>query len=94
MRSNAYCGNLLWQSSLTLQAHEGALRGVGDVRFVMGAKLGCDICLWMPAVLAVAAFDRSLLALWWTMPAFFAVLSTVLFLRFRSGVWIRRRLSA
>lgn len=34
---------------------EGALRGVGDVRFVMGAKLGCDICLWMPAVLAVAA---------------------------------------
>ena len=73
---------------------EGALRGVGDVKFVMGAKLGCDICLWMPAVLAVAAFHRSLLALWWTMPAFFAVLSTVLFLRFRSGAWIRRRLSA
>lgn len=73
---------------------EGALRGVGDVRFVMGAKLGCDICLWMPAVLAVAAFHRSLLALWLTMPAFFAVLSTVLFLRFRSGAWIRRRLSA
>jgi Na+-driven multidrug efflux pump len=48
----------------------------------------------MPAVLAVAAFHRSLLALWWTMPAFFAVLSTVLFLRFRSGAWRSRRLSA
>lgn len=73
---------------------EGALRGVGDVKYVMCAKLGCDICLWMPAVLAVAAFNKSLMALWWTMPAFFAVLSTVLFVRFRGGAWSRRRLSA
>ena len=36
MRSNAYCGNLLWQSSLTLQAPVGAklpnTRGRGKVQ--------------------------------------------------------------
>ncbi len=73
---------------------EGALRGVGDVKFVMASKLGCDICLWMPSVLAVAFFSKSLLTLWWTMPAFFAILSTTLYLRFRSGTWSRRHLTA
>ena len=73
---------------------EGALRGVGDVRFVMGAKLGCDICLWMPAVIAIAMCHKSLIALWWTMPAFFAVLATILALRFHGGAWRRSHLSA
>lgn len=73
---------------------EGVLRGVSDVKFVMVAKLGCDIGLWMPVVLAVAAFDGSLVALWCTMPASFAVLSIALLIRFRSGVWSSRRLDA
>ena len=73
---------------------EGALRGVGDVKFVMCAKLGCDICLWMPAVIAIAMCHKSLFALWWTMPAFFAVLATILALRFHGGAWRRSHLSA
>ncbi len=73
---------------------EGALRGVGDVKFVMCAKLGCDICLWMPAVIAIAMCHKSLIALWWTMPAFFAVLATILALRFRGRAWCRSHLSA
>ena len=73
---------------------EGALRGVGDVKFVMCAKLGCDICLWMPAVIAIAMCHKSLIALWWTMPAFFAVLATILALRFHGGAWRRSHLSA
>ena len=73
---------------------EGALRGVGDMKFVMCAKLGCDICLWMPAVIAIAMCHKSLIALWWTMPAFFAVLATILALRFHGGAWRRSHLSA
>ena len=35
MRSNAYCGNLLWQSSLTLQAPVGRLRVAEGARLVV-----------------------------------------------------------
>ena len=45
MRSNAYCGNLLWQSSLTLQAQMAKWSS----RNVFPAKVGLGI---MFAVLA------------------------------------------
>ena len=43
MRSNAYCGNLLWQSSLTLPASQKS--GFENIQsFKDNYKQGCSLC--------------------------------------------------
>ena len=66
-----------------LLVFEGALRGLGEVRYVMVTKATCDFLFWLPAVLLAYRFRLPLPVLWLTMPANFLLIC----------VWLRRKLS-
>ena len=70
----------------------GALRGVGDTRFVMRTQVFCDLFLWTPSVLLVYAYTHSLYALWLTMPLNLGLMGAILFLRWHGGKWSTIRL--
>ncbi len=72
----------------------GALRGVGDTKFVMWTQMSCDLCLWTPFVVYVGWCNPSLLALWISMPVNMGLIALILHLRWRSGKWRSLRLSS
>lgn len=65
----------------------GALRGVGDTKFVMWTQMACDLLFWMPLVVLIGAYHPTLEALWLTMPVYLGLVATILFFRWRSGAW-------
>lgn len=70
----------------------GALRGVGDTKFVMRTQVLCDLFLWTPSVLLVYWLTRSIYWLWLTMPLNLGLIATLLFLRWQRGKWRAVRL--
>ena len=58
----------------------GALRGIGDTKFVMIIQSSCDLFVRTPLVFLVAAVSDSIYLLWLTMPVDFAC-AAVFFLR-------------
>jgi len=71
---------------------EGALRGVGDTRYMMVVQLAVRLLVWLPLVLAVAKFHPTVAALWLTMPFALGLVAALLYLRWRRGAWRRRSL--
>ena len=71
----------------------GALRGVGDTKFVMRTQVLCDLFIWTPSVLLVYVFTNSLYALWLTMPLNLGLMGFLLIRRWRSGAWRTGRLT-
>ncbi len=78
----------------------GALRAVGDTRFVMLVQSGVELVLWMPAYLAVgygidaaAHPAAALLGLWFTLPFSMGLIALVLYWRWRRGAWRGTRLA-
>jgi MATE family multidrug resistance protein len=67
----------------------GALRGAGDTAFVMWWMLLNSFALWVPSIIAVAHFSNTISGLWGTMIAYVGILSAGSFLRWRSGRWLR-----
>lgn len=72
----------------------GALRGVGDTKFVMWTQTACDLFLWMPFVLLVGKYRPSIMALWISMPVNMTLVALILHMRWRSGKWRALRLSS
>lgn len=70
----------------------GALKGAGDTRFVMWWMVFVAFGLWLPAVLAVAAFSCSMPALWATMVLYVVVICAGSAVRWRRGRWRSIRL--
>ena len=70
----------------------GALKGVGDTKFVMGWMLFNAFCLWLPLVFAVRAVHDTMPALWGTMIVYVVVISIGSFVRWRRGKWRKIRL--
>jgi len=73
--------------------YTSGLRGVGDTRFVLLARLGASGFFWTPIFLLAARFAQPVV-LWATMPAAFALHAIVLFLRWRSRRWTAVELEA
>ena len=65
----------------------GALRGVGDTKFVMCTQMTADLCLWMPFVLYIGKSGGSIIQLWLSMPINMALIAIVLSLRWYGGKW-------
>lgn len=65
----------------------GALRGVGDTKFVMWAQMACDLGFWLPIVILIGKFHPTLNALWLSMPIYLALVATILFCRWKGGAW-------
>ena len=72
--------------------YEGALRGVGDVRFVMGTRFVCSLLLWAPVFVALNANGFSVVALWGTMVGYYAVQVVAFVIRWRFSKWKSKRL--
>ncbi|MHC1712373.1 MAG: MATE family efflux transporter [Solidesulfovibrio sp.] len=71
----------------------GVLRGAGDTRFLM-LSAGCVsiFALVVPTSLAVTYFSVGVVGLWGFLVAYAAVLTVVLWLRYRAGAWQKLRL--
>ena len=65
----------------------GALRGVGDTRYVMLVQSGVDVFVWIPLVFAVAKWHPSVFALWLTMPVALGLMALLFLVRWRRGGW-------
>ena len=65
----------------------GALRGVGDTKFVMWTQMSCDLGFWLPIVVLIGRFHPTLPALWLSMPVYLGLVATILYFRWRSGAW-------
>ena len=74
-----------------LSVSVGALRGVGDTKYVMIVQTAADFILWIPSVLLVAHFIPDIRALWATMPVNLAIIATALAVRWARGSWRRIR---
>ncbi len=70
----------------------GALRGVGDTRFVMLVQTGVDFLLWLPLVFLAAKFHPSVEALWLTMPISLGTMAVLFIHRWRRNRWRSTRL--
>lgn len=68
------------------------LRGVGDTRFVLFARLLASGLVWTPLFLIAAQAVNPIL-IWATMPVAFALHALVLYLRWRGKRWTSMRLS-
>lgn len=67
----------------------GALRGVGDTKFVLMIQSGIELFLWMPLVFALLLLNPSLYALWLTMPPCLGLSALCLYIRWHSSNWRR-----
>ena len=67
----------------------GALRGVGDTKFVLLIQSGIELFFWMPLVFALLVLRPSLYALWLTMPLCLGLSALCLYIRWRSSNWRR-----
>ena len=67
----------------------GALRGVGDTKFVLLIQSGIELFLWMPLVFALLLLHPSLYALWLTMPLCLGLSALCLYIRWYSSNWRR-----
>lgn len=65
----------------------GALKGVGDTKFVFRWMLCCAVLLWAPLVAFVFWFDRQMTTLWGTMVIYVVVICIGAWLRWRRGAW-------
>lgn len=65
----------------------GALKGAGDTKFVMHAGITAGIGLWIPMLVAVWFFWKSIPHLWYTQPAYLLILSAILGIRWVRGHW-------
>ena len=65
----------------------GALRGVGDTRFVMAVQASIELLFWLPLVFAILLLRPSLYALWLSMPLCLGLSALCLHLRWRSSKW-------
>jgi MATE family multidrug resistance protein len=65
----------------------GALRGVGDTRYVMLVQSGVDVFVWIPLVFAVAKWHPTVFALWMTMPVALGLMALLFLVRWRRGGW-------
>ena len=70
----------------------GALRGVGDTRFVMVYMLIMGWGLWIPAEVLVLARGGTILHAWYVLAVYVALLSFGFILRWRNGRWRTIRL--
>ena len=70
----------------------GALRGVGDTRYVMAVQCSIEVFLRVPLIFLVSALSQSVYLLWLTMPLDIGVISTLLVRRWLSGRWRTVRL--
>lgn len=70
----------------------GALRGVGDTKFVMWVQMGCDLCFWTPLVFLISKLHPTLGALWISMPINLGLIACILYFRWRGGKWGTRSL--
>lgn len=64
----------------------GGLRGTGDTRFVLLARIAASGLVWVPLFLLTVRTESPLLV-WATMPFSIAIHALVLFFRFRSKSW-------
>ena len=78
---------------LTLVA-SGALRGVGDTKFVMLLQCGVELFVRLPLVFLVAALTNSVYWLWLTMPIDLGLTALFLNRRWLSNRWRTIRLEA
>jgi len=65
----------------------GALKGVGDTKFVMWLMLVSAFVLWLPMVFAVRIVHNTMPALWSTMIAYVLVVFVGSVVRWRRGKW-------
>lgn len=72
--------------------YEGALRGVGDVRFVMSTRFVCSLLVWTPVFIVLNANDFSIVALWTSMVGFYAVQIIAFVIRWHFSRWESKRL--
>ena len=72
--------------------YEGALRGVGDVRFVMCTRIVSSVLLWAPVFVIMNANGSSIVALWVSMVGFYAVQVVAFVVRWRLSKWESKRL--
>ena len=70
----------------------GALKGVGDTRFVMWWMAVCAFGLWLPAVWVVSRVHNTMPALWGTMILYVMVICGGSLLRWCRGGWRRIRM--
>lgn len=70
----------------------GALKGVGDTKFVLFWIAGTAVVGWMPALLITYWLGGGILAMWTTMLAYVVVAGIGLWLRFILGGWKKIRL--
>lgn len=71
----------------------GALRGVGDTKYVMCVQATIEIFLRVPLILIVSSCTQSIYLLWITMPIDMGLTSLFLALRWYGGKWRRIRLT-
>ena len=69
----------------------GALKGVGDTKFVMGWMLFCGFVLWLPLVFLVRHVHNTMPALWSTMVVYVLVICIGSFVRWHRGAWRKIR---
>ena len=93
------CGTLLFVIMFFREIAEGALllaggalRGVGDTRYVMAVQCSIEVFLRVPLIFLVSALSQSVYLLWLTMPLDIGVISTLLVRRWLSGRWRTVRL--
>ena len=72
----------------------GALRGVGDTKFVMLIQTSVETFIRIPLILAVCTFSNSIFLLWLTMPLDMGITAALLTRRWFSGKWKSIRLTA
>ena len=70
----------------------GALKGAGDVKFVMWSMVCCSvICMVLPITLLVNYTDLGFHGPWICLTGYVAVLTAISWIRFRGGAWTRMR---
>ena len=74
--------------------YSGALKGAGDTRFVFGWTTLASFGVWLPLVILVFFFHRTMPALWATTVVYVLVLLVGTFFRWRGGAWRRIELAS
>jgi putative MATE family efflux protein len=88
----ALAGSVLWLVALLQPVNavvfvlDGVLIGAGDLRYLAGAMLAA-LAVFLPAALAVAAFDLSLDTLWLAIGLLMAARLALVTWRFRGSRW-------
>ena len=72
----------------------GALRGIGDTKYVMLTQCAVEAFLRLPLIFAVAALSNSVYLLWLTMPLDLGLTAYLFIRRWTGGKWRSIRLTA